>query len=255
MANRKMIVDFRTEVLAQSSAFILPTIFVISFLMTIADFFMDDKNLLRNLDQYLYMFLSILGLLEYLIFRELRMLKFIVFVYLGGSQIYRILSQSEISTISMAWIPPSLLLISFVYSLRFAISFIILYSTVPILIFLGMSAKSLPNLFILEPYSSSKIFVSLLGALSASLCFTYVFELYRRRIQLALKKNSRSETEEKFFATLSHEINNPINIATLALNRNYQNAEDPRRDRILENLNQLAQRSKEFESYREKFRL
>ncbi|MEE6251212.1 MAG: hypothetical protein VX583_12490 [Bdellovibrionota bacterium] len=142
MANRKTIVDFRTEVLAQSSAFILPTIFVISFLMTMADFFMDDKNLLRNLDQYLYMFLSILGLLEYLIFRELRMLKIIVFVYLGGSQIYRILSQSEISTISMAWSPPSILLISFFYSLRFAISFIVLYSTVPILIFLGILGKT-----------------------------------------------------------------------------------------------------------------
>lgn len=255
MATGRPIVDIRSGVVAESSAIILPIIFVVAFYMTIADFFVAEKDLIQNIDQYLYMALSSLGLIEYVFFRKLRMLKIIAIVYLGGTQVYRFIAQGEISSISFAWIPPVILLASFIYSVRLALGFILLYASIPVLLLLGITGEKLPNIFNVGSFTPDKIFLSLIGAIFTSLAFTYVFEVYRRRIQVALKESSHVQTEEKFFATLGHEVNNPITIAILALNRNYSQGEDSKRDRILENLSQLALRSKEFDTSREKFRL
>lgn len=255
MASKRQAVDLRREVVAECSAFLLPIIFVVASVMSIADFFVEANNFIRNFDQYLYMLLSAIGLFEYLIFKKLRMLKFIAVIYLGGTQVYRLISMGEISSISFAWIPPTLLLVSFIYSVRMAVFFVFLYTGLPILVVLGNAGEKLPDIFMLGGFSGEKIYISLLGAIALSLCFTYVFEVYRKKIQLALKESSHLETEERFFATLGHEVNNPISIAILALNRNYVEGSEPKRDLILKNLIQLAGRSKEFESSLEKFRL
>ena len=94
--------------------------------------------------------------------------------------------------------------------------------------------------------------ISIFAAIFLAANFAFMFDFYRKSVGERLEALSFAETDKKFFATISHEINNPITIAILALGRNYTEGEDEKTDRVLRNLKLLAKHSAEYENSSEK---
>lgn len=194
-------------------------------------------------DLYLNATISLFGLFEYFQFKRYRSVLLLITVFLGISQVYRLVGGGDINSILIAWVPPVIVLASFLYGIRYALIFIGLYLLMPLLVFIFNRYDLLPEFLQFAQPPKQSVFASLVGAMLMCFGFSFVFESFRKKIDLAIQRQSKQETEKRFFATLSHEVNNPITIAILALNRDAKEEVDPIRDRIMENLVELSKRS------------
>lgn len=238
---------FRKLILKQCSVVILPISFCISIFLSYVNWKYTKGPILLALDLYLIMAISFFGIFEYFKYKRYRSVLLLITVFLGLSQINRLIGVGEFNSILIAWVPPTIVLASFLYGIRYAIMFLGLYMLLPIIIYLLTHYSLVPEFMKFVQPPKQSVFFSLVGAMVLSFGYSFVFEGYRKLIQVAIKKQSQVETEERFFATLSHEVNNPITIAILALNQDSLDDDDPSKNRILANLMELSKRSQQYD--------
>ncbi len=198
-------------------------------------------------DLYMILAISVYGLFEYFKYKKFRSVLLLITVFLGVSQLVRLIGVGDFNSIMIAWVPPTIVLASFLYGIRYAIMFLVLYVFLPPIIWAMTHFSLVPEFMNFSQPPKLSVLFSLTGAMLLSFGYSYVFEGYRKLIQVAIKKKSQQETEERFFATLSHEVNNPITIAILAMNRDTLDDEDPIKNQIMDNLMELSKRSRYYE--------